>query len=61
MITEYLAAERELGRLNAHADVEALALTLIGSGHLLAAGRDGDPPEEEAVRKIVLSVLAGGQ
>jgi len=59
MIASYLAAERELGRLAADADVETLALTLIGTGHLLFAGREGVPPETEAVRKVVTSVIAG--
>ncbi|MEU6992805.1 TetR family transcriptional regulator [Streptomyces sp. NPDC046465] len=55
----YLAAERELGRLAADADVDTLALTLIGSGHLLFAGREGAPPEPGAVRKVVASVVGG--
>ncbi|MGH3373674.1 MAG: TetR/AcrR family transcriptional regulator [Actinoallomurus sp.] len=59
MIASYLAVERELGRLAADADVETLALTLIGTGHLLFAGGGGVPPETEAVRKVVTSVIAG--
>ncbi len=59
MIIEYLAAERESGRVAADADVDTLALTLIGSGHLLFAGREGAPPREDEVRKVVGSVLAG--
>jgi AcrR family transcriptional regulator len=59
MITGYLTAERSLGRIAAHADVEMLALTLVGSGHLLFAGRDGTPPAQEEIRKVVTSVLAG--
>lgn len=59
MIADYLGAERELGRIAADADVDTLALTLIGSGHLLFAGREGAPPQEDAVRKVVGSVLAG--
>ena len=58
MIESYLAAERELGRLAADADVATLALMLIGSGHLLFAGRD-DAPSEDEVRKVVAGVLAG--
>jgi AcrR family transcriptional regulator len=56
MIAAYLAAERELGRIAADADVKTLALTLIGSGHLLFAGRDGTPRDE--VHKVVTSVIA---
>ncbi|WP_030609878.1 TetR/AcrR family transcriptional regulator [Streptomyces fulvoviolaceus] len=59
MIASYLAAERELGRVAGDADVETLALTLIGSGHLLFAGREGSVPEGEAVRKVVGSVMGG--
>ena len=58
MIASYLAAERGLGRVAADADVDTLALTLIGSGHLLFAGREGAPPEAGAVRKVVTTVLA---
>jgi hypothetical protein len=37
--------------------VETLALTLIGTGHTLAAGRDGAQPD--AVQKVVTAVPAG--
>jgi AcrR family transcriptional regulator len=56
MISAYLAAERDLGRIAADTDVDTLALTLIGSAHLLFAVRDGPPPAEE-VRKIVAAVV----
>jgi AcrR family transcriptional regulator len=56
MIAGYLAAERDLGRLAADADVDTLALTLIGTVHMLFAGPDG-PPAEEEVRTIVASVV----
>jgi AcrR family transcriptional regulator len=59
MIASYLSAERELGRIAADADVDTLAPTLIGAGHLLFAGRDGLPPDAEEVRKVVTAVLAG--
>jgi AcrR family transcriptional regulator len=59
MIASYLAAERELGRIAADADVDALAPTLIGAAHLLFADRSGAPPEAAAVRKTVLTVIAG--
>lgn len=58
MIASYLTAERELGRIAADADVDTLALTLIGAGHLLFAGRQGTAPEAEAVHKMVRAVLA---
>ena len=59
MIASYLAAERELGRIAADADVDTLAPTLIGAGHLLFAGREGTPPEAEDVNRVVATVIAG--
>lgn len=55
MIASYLAAERDLGRIAAGADIDTLALTLIGTAHLLAVDREGP----EAVSKMVATVLAG--
>ena len=59
MLASYLTAERKLGRIAAAADVDMMALTLIGTGHLLFAGREGTAPEADAVRKVVTSVIAG--
>ncbi|WP_338702818.1 TetR family transcriptional regulator [Streptomyces sp. Q6] len=59
MITDYLGRERELGRIAADADVDTLALTLIGTGHLLFAGRDEGPPGTADVCKVVTSVVTG--
>lgn len=59
MLTAYLAAERDLGRIAAGADPGTLAPTLIGAGHLLYADRTGAPPTDEAVRAMVASVLTG--
>ncbi|MEV4838500.1 TetR/AcrR family transcriptional regulator [Nonomuraea sp. NPDC049486] len=58
MIAAYLNEECELGRIAADADVEALALSLIGAGHMLFAGREGVPPEPEEVGKVVNAVIA---
>ena len=44
MIASYLAEERELGRIAPDADVDSLAVALIGAGHLLFAGRERTPP-----------------
>ncbi|MCK9900788.1 hypothetical protein MXD63_11940 [Frankia sp. Cpl3] len=38
-----LADECELGRIAADVDADSLALSLIGAGHLLFAGRQGAP------------------
>ncbi|TCO44809.1 TetR/AcrR family transcriptional regulator [Actinocrispum wychmicini] len=59
MLVAYLAAERDLGRIAAEADVDVLAPTLIGSGHLVFADRTGTPPEPDTVRRMVTTVMAG--
>lgn len=58
MIAAYLTEECELGRIAADTDVDALALSLIGAGHLLFAGREGVPPEPEEIGKVVAAVIA---
>ncbi|KWT58988.1 TetR family transcriptional regulator [Streptomyces albus subsp. albus] len=58
-LASYLAAERERGRIAPDADIDSLAPTLIGSGHLLFADRMGERPEEAAVRKVVAAVMGG--
>jgi AcrR family transcriptional regulator len=58
MIASYLAAEQDLGRIAADADISTLATTLIGAAHLQFAGRDGTPPDAGAVRKMVTTVIA---
>jgi len=58
MIASYLTVERDLGRIAADADVDALAPMLIGTGHLLFAARDGTPPEPAAVAKVVAAAIA---
>jgi AcrR family transcriptional regulator len=59
MIASYLAAERDLGRIAADADIDTLALTLIGTAHLLAADKESAQPDLEPVRTMVASVIAG--
>jgi AcrR family transcriptional regulator len=56
MVASYLTAERAMGRIAADADVDTLALALVGSGHLLFAGREGVPPED--VDRVVSTVIA---
>jgi AcrR family transcriptional regulator len=58
MLASYLTAEREMGRIAADADVDTLALALVGAGHLLFAGRQGTPPEPGDVDKVVTTVIA---
>ncbi|SMD05297.1 TetR/AcrR family transcriptional regulator [Kibdelosporangium aridum] len=56
MIGTYLAAERDLGRIPADADVDTLAAMLIGSTHLLFADR-ATTPDASAVRKVVATLV----
>jgi AcrR family transcriptional regulator len=58
MIAAYLTVEREMGRIAADADVDSLAVTLIGTGHLLFADRESAPPDTETVHTIVSTVIA---
>ncbi|WP_405137955.1 TetR/AcrR family transcriptional regulator [Nocardia sp. NBC_01388] len=59
MIAGYLTAERDLGRVRDDADIDSLAPTLIGAGHLLFADRTAAPPETAAVTAVVITVVAG--
>ena len=58
MIRSYLEAERDLGRLAADAEINAIALMLIGTAHLMFAGRDGARLEKSTVHTIVTTALA---
>ncbi|MEU9837393.1 TetR family transcriptional regulator [Streptosporangium sp. NPDC048047] len=58
MLASYLNDECEMGRIAADADVDTLALSLIGAGHLLFAGREDAPPEIGAVDTVVTTVIA---
>ncbi|MGI5217587.1 TetR/AcrR family transcriptional regulator [Nocardia sp. CA-290969] len=57
MIADYLTRECELGRIAADADIDSLALSLIGAGHLLFAGA-ADRPDAAAVGKMVGTITA---
>ena len=57
ILASYLAAERDLGRIAAGADVDTLAPTLLGAAHLLFADRDSAPPSAGTVRKVVTTVI----
>ncbi|MFF0431641.1 TetR/AcrR family transcriptional regulator [Streptomyces sp. NPDC004327] len=59
MIAAYLTAERELGRVADDADIDTLAPTLVGAGHMLFADRAGALPQIAAVRKMVATVVIG--
>jgi AcrR family transcriptional regulator len=57
MVAAYLAAELQIGRISEDADVETLARILIGTSHMLFAGREVLAPE--TVEKTVSTVIAG--
>jgi AcrR family transcriptional regulator len=63
MVAAYLTAERGLGRVALEADVDRLALALVGAAHLLLAGRDATRDDAasaaDEVRQLVDAVLAG--
>ncbi|WP_040687853.1 TetR/AcrR family transcriptional regulator [Nocardia vinacea] len=58
MLATYLTTEQALGRITPDADTDTLALTLIGSAHLLFADRTNAPPTPEVTRKVVTTVIA---
>jgi AcrR family transcriptional regulator len=56
IIEAYLSAEQGHGRIKITADIETLAVTLIGATHLLYADKN-TPPTEDAVHKITTTIL----
>ena len=60
LVAGYLAAERDLGRVAAAADIGTLAPTMIGAVHLLFTDTDG-APEAVAVARTVAAVLAAAR
>ncbi len=58
MLAGYLAAEQAAGRVAPDADLDTIAPTLIGAGHLLFAGREGEPPDPGEVDRWVTTVVA---
>jgi hypothetical protein len=48
-----------MGRLTADADIGTLAPMLLGTGHLLFAGRDGTQPDPGEVSGVVTAAIAG--
>lgn len=56
VIRAYLTEERALGRIAADADVDSLALSLVGGTHLLTAGHGN--PGADAISNLVTSTTA---
>ncbi len=59
MITSYLTAEQQRGRIAADAEVDMLGPALLGGVHMLFVSRENVPPDPEAIGKVVTTVLAG--
>jgi AcrR family transcriptional regulator len=57
MIAAYLTAERGLGRIAIETDVDTLAVILVGSSHLLAAGSQSAPLDPDDLREVVSTAL----
>ncbi|KQW11669.1 TetR/AcrR family transcriptional regulator [Streptomyces sp. Root369] len=57
MVAGYLAAERDLGRVPADAEVDLIAPALIGAAHLLFADTEGATPGDGEVRRVVATVV----
>ncbi|WP_405406763.1 TetR/AcrR family transcriptional regulator [Streptomyces sp. NBC_01104] len=57
-VSDYLADERERGRIAADADIDSLTLSLVGGGHLLFVDRDPGPPDAAAVDRFVTAATA---
>jgi len=58
MISAYLRAEQQRGRLNADADVSTLAVLLIGAVHLRYTESEAAMPGDTEVRAVVTTVIA---
>ena len=61
MVSGYLAAERDLGRIAAGADIATLAPMLVSSVHLLYTDAGGVPPDHGAVTRVVAAALASAR
>lgn len=59
MISAYLTAERGLGRIPLEADVDALAVILVGATHLVAADRGERASSPDRLREVVETVIDG--
>ncbi|MFI2488373.1 TetR/AcrR family transcriptional regulator [Promicromonospora kroppenstedtii] len=58
-LAAYLAAEQSSGRVVPGTEPRYLAMTVVGTGHLMFAGELGARPDDVAVREMVESVLVG--
>lgn len=56
-LATYLTAEQSSGRVEPAADPRYLAMTVVGTAHLMFAGELGARPDDAAVREVVGSAL----
>lgn len=61
LVSSYLLAEQEIGRIDATAEPAALAPTLIGALHLLFTEHQPASPGIGAVREVIQTVLKGAR
>jgi AcrR family transcriptional regulator len=59
LVSGYLAAERDLGRVTAGADLAVLAPMLVSAVHLLYTDADDGDPGPAAIARVVDTALAG--
>jgi AcrR family transcriptional regulator len=59
MVRDYLAAERDLGRVTAAADLDTLAPMLVGAVHLLYTEAEDGEPGPAAIARVTAAALAG--
>jgi AcrR family transcriptional regulator len=59
MVSAYLTAEQQYGRVTADTDISTLAPTLIGAVHLRVADREEQPAQTQDLRPFVQTVLGG--
>lgn len=58
LIASYLTDECEMGRIAADADVDSLALALIGASYIVFAGHGSAASPAETVEKVVAATVA---
>ena len=57
VISAYLAAERDLGRITTAADLDSLTLSLVGGGHLLTTAQEPGVLSDDEVSRLVAAVI----
>ncbi|MEV6815247.1 TetR/AcrR family transcriptional regulator [Micromonospora sp. NPDC051296] len=58
-VTDYLAAEQQLGRVPAGADTAALALVVVGLLHYVSLSNGANPTAKTRIRRAVTALTGG--